>query len=141
MIQHEQDVDIAVPFTTELLSQYAIDSISFDKGFWSSTNYDQLAGLVGKLIMLKKGKLNKLEQQREQDKTFKALRHKHAVVESAINCLEHHGLNRCPDKGLDGFRCYTALGVLAYNLHKLGNILLTQDRKQLSKSPAYLKAA
>ncbi|HEX9974255.1 MAG TPA: ISNCY family transposase, partial [bacterium] len=59
----------------------------------------------------------------------------------AINCLEHHGLNRCPDKGLDGFRRYTALGVLAYNLHKLGNILLAQDRKQLSKSPAYLKAA
>jgi IS5 family transposase len=141
VMQHEQDVDIAVPFAKELLSQYAIASISFDKGFWSPKNYDQLAGLVDKLIMPKKGKLNKLEQQREQDKTFRALRHKHAAVESAINCLEHHGLNRCPDKGLYGFRRYTALGVLAYNLHKLGNILLAQDRKQLSKSSAYLKAA
>jgi len=141
VLQHEQDVDIAVPFAQELLSQYAIFSISFDKGFWSPKNYYQLVGLVDKLIMPKKGKLNKLEQQREQDKTFRALRHQHAAVESAINCLEHHGLNRCPDKGLDGFHRYTALGVLAYNLHKLGNILLEQDRKQLSKSPAFLKAA
>jgi IS5 family transposase len=141
VIQHEQDVDIAVPFAKELLSQYAIASISFDKGFWSPKNYDKLANLVDKLIMPKKGKLNKLEQQRQQDKTFRALRHQHAAVESAINCLEHHGLNRCPDKGLDGFRRYTALGVLAYNLHKLGNILLEQEKKQLSKSPAYLKAA
>jgi len=141
VMQQEQDVDIAIPFAKELLSQYAIASISFDKGFWSPTNYAQLADLVDQLIMPKKGKLNKIEQQREQNKTFKALRQKHAAIESAINCLEHHGLNRCPDKGLDGFRRYTALGVLAYNLHKLGNILLAQDRKQLSKSPAYLKAA
>jgi IS5 family transposase len=141
VMQQQQDVAIAVPFAKELLSQYAIASISFDKGFWSPKNYDQLVALVDQLILPKKGKLTKLEQQREQDKTFRALRHQHAAVESAINCLEHHGLNRCPDKGLDGFHRYTALGVLAYNLHKLGNILLAQDRKQLSKSPAYLKAA
>jgi IS5 family transposase len=141
VMQQKQDVDIAVPFANELLSQYNIDSISFDKGFWSPENYDRLASLVDKLIMPKKGKLNKLEQQRQQDRTFKALRHQHAAVESAINCLEHHGLNRCPDKGLDGFCRYTALGVLAYNLHKLGDILLAQDKKQLSKSPAYSKAA
>jgi IS5 family transposase len=141
VMQQQQDVDIAVPFAKALLSQYAMSSISFDKGFWSPKNHDQLVGLVDQLILPKKGKLNKLEQQREQDKTFRALRHQHAAVESAINCLEHHGLNRCPDKGLYGFRRYTALGVLAYNLHKLGNILLAQDKKQLSKIPVYAKAA
>lgn len=141
VMQQEQDVDIAVPFAKALLSHYNIASISFDKGFWSPENHDKLVNLVDKLILPKKGKLNKLEQQRQQDKTFRALRRQHAAVESAINCLEHHGLNRCPDKGLDGFCRYTALGVLAYNLHKLGNILLAQDRKQLSKSPVYSKAA
>ncbi len=50
-----------------------------------------------------------------------------------INCLEHHGLNRCPDKGKKHFRQYAALGILAYNLHKLGNILLEKDRKALKK--------
>jgi hypothetical protein len=141
VMQQQQDVAIAVPFAKALLSHYNIASISFDKGFWSPENHDKLVNLVDKLILPKKGKLNKLEQQREQDKTFRALRRQHAAVESAINCLEHHGLNRCPDKGLDGFHRYTALGVLAYNLHKLGNILLAQDKKQLSKNPAYAKAA
>jgi IS5 family transposase len=76
------------------------------------------------LILPKKSKLTKLEQQRQQHNTFQVLRQQHAAVESAINCLAHHGLNRCPDKGLDECHRYTALGVWAYNLHKLGNILL-----------------
>ena len=37
--------------------------------------------------------------------------------------LEHHGLNRCMDKGLDGCKIYVGLSVLAYNLHVLGNAL------------------
>lgn len=91
--------------------------------------------------MPKKGKLTNAEYEREHTKRFTELRRNHAAVESAINCLEHHGLNRCPDKGLTGFKKYTALGVLAYNLHCLGNILLAQDRTKLSKNPALLKAA
>ena len=51
----------------------------------------------------------------ESGKTFKKLRHKHSAVESDINRLEHHGLDRCPDKGLKAFRRYCALGVLAAN--------------------------
>jgi IS5 family transposase len=52
VMQQKQDVDIAVPFANELLSQYNIDSISFDKGFWSPENYDRLASLVDKLMIL-----------------------------------------------------------------------------------------
>ena len=37
--------------------------------------------------------------------------------------LEHHGLNRCMDKGLHGCKRYAGLSVLAYNLHILGNNL------------------
>ena len=37
--------------------------------------------------------------------------------------LEHHGLDRCPDKGLEHYKRYVGLGVLAYNLHKVGNTL------------------
>jgi hypothetical protein len=134
VMQHQQDVDIAVPLIKALLAQRSIRSVSFDKGFWSPPNYKELKALVQELIMPKKGKLNKAEYEREHTKRFNEL-------ESAINCLEHHGLNRCPDKGSAGFTRYAALGVLAYNLHKLGNILLEQDRKQLSKSRALLTAA
>lgn len=37
--------------------------------------------------------------------------------------LEHHGLNRCMDKGLDGFNRCVGLSILAYNSHILGNAL------------------
>lgn len=36
---------------------------------------------------------------RRKIKSFKKLRNKHSAVESKINSLEHHGLDRCPDKG------------------------------------------
>ena len=84
-MQQQQDVDVAVPFANELLSQYNIDSISFDKGFWSPENYNKLASLVDKLILPKKGKLNKREQQRQRDKTFRALRHQNPALETSNN--------------------------------------------------------
>ena len=135
------DVDVAVPFSQRLISGWNIDSISFDKGFWSPDNFKRIEGCVAHLVMPKKGRLNKTEQDRERNKTFKALRRQHSAVESNINCLEHHGLNRCPDKGMVAFSRYTSIGILAYNLHKLGNILLEQDRKKLSKNNEFLKAA
>ena len=141
VMQNEHDVDIAVPLGQSLLRHYSINSLSFDKGFWSPQNYHQLKDLVPNLILLKKGKLSKAEKEREYSKSFQKFRHQHAAVESAINCLEHHGLNRCPDKGINGFRRYTAIGMLAYNLHKLGNILLDEDRAKLSKNDIIKKAA
>ena len=44
------------------------------------------------------GKRNVAEEAREGGRSFQGLLGKHHAVESDINCLEHHGLNRCPDK-------------------------------------------
>jgi hypothetical protein len=41
-------------------------------------------------------------------------------VESAINALENHGLDRCLDHGIDGFKRYVSLAVLARNIQILG---------------------
>ena len=131
VMEHEQDVEIAVPFVKELVKKYDIDSVSFDKGFWSPANFTDLKALVDNVVLPKKGKLNKIEKERQSTKKFKALRKQHSAVESDINCLEHHGLNKCPDRGLKNFKKYTALGVLAHSLHKLGNILLEQDRQAI----------
>ena len=60
----------------------------------------------------------------------KTLRNRHSAVESNVNMLEHHGLNRCMDKGLHGFKRCVGLSVLAYNLHILGNALAQAERKQ-----------
>jgi hypothetical protein len=58
------------------------------------------------------------------------LRKKHSAVESQINALEHHGLNRCLDVGLEAYHRYAGYGVLAYNLHQIGRQLLTRQQSR-----------
>jgi transposase, IS5 family len=140
VMEQEQDVDIAVPLVERLTSRYRVDSASFDKGFWSPTNQEKLKELVNNLVLPKKGKRTKQETEREHSEVFRKLRRHHAAIESNINCLEHHALNRCPDKGPDRFKMYCALGIVTYNLHKVGNILLEQER-EISKNKKYKKAA
>jgi hypothetical protein len=107
-----------------------IYSQSVDKGFYSKVNYEELVKSgIQEVIMPKKGKLNKEEKERESAKKFKQLRYAHSAIESNINMLEHHGLNRCADKGLHGYKRYVGLSVLAYNLHILGNCLIAQGKK------------
>lgn len=124
----ESDAQITIPIAEAILKWGDIYSISFDKGFWSKINYEALKPKVPLLVMPKKGKLTQKEFERENGKEFVKLRHQHAGVESDINALEHHGLNRCPDKGIKNFKRYVSLGILSLNLHRLGNILIAQDR-------------
>ena len=56
------------------------------------------------------------------------LRQQHSAVESEINSLEHHGLNRCLDVGIKGYQRYVGYGVLSYNLHVIGRELLARQR-------------
>ncbi|MCU7887484.1 MAG: ISNCY family transposase, partial [Candidatus Thiodiazotropha sp. (ex Lucinoma aequizonata)] len=51
-------------------------------------------------------------------------------VESAINALEHHGLDKCPDHGIDGFKRYIALTVVARNIQRLGAVLRQQEQEK-----------
>jgi len=137
VVEKQADVSLAIPLADRLLSRYGegiIKSISFDKGFYKKENKELLSLRIPTVIMPKKGKKNQAEQEEESSKTFKKLRHKHSAVESDINRLEHHGLDRCPDKGLNAFKRYCALGVLAANLHKLGNVLQEKAREQCEKS-------
>ncbi|MCU7903173.1 MAG: ISNCY family transposase, partial [Candidatus Thiodiazotropha sp. (ex Lucinoma aequizonata)] len=58
------------------------------------------------------------------------LRKEHSAVESAINALEHHGLDKCPDQGIDGFKRYIALAVVARNIQRLGAVLRQQKQEK-----------
>jgi IS5 family transposase len=111
-----------------------IYSHSFDKGFWSKDNQATLqdAG-IDQVILPKRGKHNKEDKERESNPKFKKLRNAHSAVESNINMLEHHGLNRCMDKGLRGFSRCVGLSVLAYNLHILGNALKAKQQAEEQK--------
>jgi hypothetical protein len=81
---------------------------------------------VPTVVMPKRGKKNAAELARESDQKFVALRQQHRAVESEINSLEHHGLNRCLDVGLPGYLRYVGYGVMSYNLHMIGRELLTR---------------
>jgi hypothetical protein len=136
VIEREADVSLSIPLAERLLNRLgedAIESISFDKGFYKRENKELLKLYIPEVIMPKKGKENQAEQAEESSKTFKKLRHRHSAVESDINRLEHHGLNRCLDKGLKAFKRYCALGVVAANFHKLGNVLQEKARKKQEK--------
>jgi transposase, IS5 family len=137
------------PLTARLRQRFegrTIYSHSFDKGFYSKDNLKTLqqAG-IEQVVLPKRGKRNQEETQRESTPEFRQLRNAHSAVESNINMLEHHGLNRCPDKGLHGYKRYAGLSVLAYNLHILGNCLIAKERQKLQKEadkkPRHLKKA
>lgn len=126
----------AIPAVDRLLQRFGegvIASHSFDKGFSSNEDRELIGLYIPLVIMPKSGAKNALEKERESGKKWKKLRYAHSAVESDINCLEQHGLNRCPDKGWGGYTRYVGLGVLAYNLHKIGAHLLRQAREQERK--------
>jgi len=112
-----------------------ISSLSFDRGFSSIANRELLELTMPdtEVIMPKKGKLSSADKERQSQKFWRKLANRHSAVESDINSLEHHGLGRCPDKGYQAYARYAGLGVLAYNLHKIGNHLL-DARRQADKA-------
>ena len=59
--------------------------------------------MLDQVVLPKKGRLSVADRQIEYSEDFIASRHQHAAVESAINALENHGLDRCLDHGIDGF--------------------------------------
>jgi hypothetical protein len=123
------DVDQSMPVADRLLGRYgagSLASLSFDKGFTRSEDRELLSLYVPTVVMPKRGKKNAAETQRESEKKFVALRRQHSAVESEINSLEHHGLNRCLDVGLPGYLRYVGYGVLSYNLHVIGRELLAR---------------
>jgi IS5 family transposase len=123
------DVDRSVPVADRLLGRYGaggVASLSFDKGFTREEDRELLSLYVPVVVMPKRGKKNAVETERESAKRFVALRQQHSAVESEINSLEHHGLNRCLDVGLEGYLRYVGYGVMSYNLHVIGRQLLAR---------------
>jgi hypothetical protein len=126
VVQKTTDHAMTIPvaeYLQEHYSNYNLKSISFDRGFYSFNAKQVVGKIFEQIILPKSGKKSLNQLQEEAEASFMALKKQHSAVEANINQLEHHGVNRCPDKGLFGFKRYVALGVVAYNLHRLGNLL------------------
>jgi IS5 family transposase len=134
----EAEIDQSLPVADRLLGRYgagSVASLSFDKGFTRTADRELLSLYVPEVVMPKRGKKNAAETQRESGKKFVALRREHSAVESEINSLEHHGLNRCLDVGIEGYLRYVGYGVMSYNLHVIGRELLARQRARRDTLP------
>lgn len=130
----EKETDDAVAISMVQESQKAFSSLkstSFDKGFHSPNNQKILSANLDLLALPRKGKLSEAAKLHEHSEAFRVARKKHSAVESAINALEMHGLDRCPDRGIDGFKRYVALAVVARNVQRIGAILQKQAQEKL----------
>lgn len=134
VMENETDDKIAVLIIDETQSRFpGFKKCSFDKGFHSPYNQKELATRLEKVVLPRKGRLSAINKEIENSEEFKKARRKHSAVESSINALQNHGLDRCPDHGIDGFKRYVALAVVARNIQILGNLLQQKEIKSLRR--------
>jgi hypothetical protein len=131
VMERQTDDQVAIDLITQAQDRYPeLRVCSFDKGFHSPQNQVELAKKLDCVVLPKKGRCNKEERERQGSEAFKTSRRKHSAVESGINALEVHGLDRCLDHGIDGFKRYVALAIVARNIQKLGAALQKKVQKQ-----------
>jgi len=143
VMEKQTDDAIAVEMVIESRKRFPELAVaSFDKGFHSKANQAELKNHLEQVILPKKGRLNQADKDHEGSDDFKQLRKQHSGVESAINALEQNGLDRCPDHGIKGFKCYVALAVVSRNIKRLGAVIRQQtlEQEQRKRGP-YKKAA
>jgi hypothetical protein len=139
IMENKTDDQIAVQIIKETKKRFStLKSCSYDKGFHSPQNQEELRKELEFVVLPKKGRRNSDEQAHEGSERFGELRRKHSAVESAINALEHTGLDMCRDCGIEGFKRYVALSIVARNIHRLGCILqekeLEEERRNRKKA-------
>jgi hypothetical protein len=142
VMEKQTDDKVAISIIQEAKEKFpALRRCSFDKGYYTPENRKQLQDILDKVIMPKKGRRSKKDQEIETEEEFVSARKQHSAVESAINALEVHGLDRCRDHGIDGFKRYIALAVVARNIQKVGAILLQREKEAAQREERKRKQA
>ncbi len=138
VMQQQTDEQVAVSMLRQAKKRHPdLTVCSFDKGFHSTENQSALGKELEFAVLPRKGKLSQQAQALELSPAFIKARHKHSAVESAINALEVHGLDMCPDHGIGGFKRYVALAVIARNIHRIGAILWQQEQERAKRKRKY----
>ena len=134
VMEKQTDDQVAVSMVAQTQQRFpSLGACSFDKGFYSPSNQLALASLLDEVVLPKKGRLSRAEAAHESSVGFVAARRAHSGVESAINALEVHGLDRCRDHGLAGFKRYVALAVVARNIQQVGVLLGTARKRRRAR--------
>lgn len=143
VMEKQTDEQIAIKMVTEGQARFPNLTVDRqDKGFHSPQNQKELKNHLDNVILPKKGKLSQIDREREYEPEFIKRRHHNEAVESAINALEVHGLDKCPDHGIEGFKRYVALAVLARNIQRLGVVIqhLEIEREKRIRGPYKIAA-
>jgi IS5 family transposase len=95
---------------------------SADRGVHSADNEAFAAKLGVKHVVLPKpGRRSEIRRQHERQRWFWRGRRFHAGVEGRISVIKRkHGLDRCRNRGQDGFARWVGWGVIANNLNAMG---------------------
>ena len=143
VMEKTTDDQIALSIVKQTQSRFpTLNAMSMDKGFHSPNNQTQLKEILDLLVLPKKGRLSEADKTHESGSEFVQLRRQHSAVESAINALGVHGLDQCPDHGIDGFKRYVALAIVARNVQRLGVVVREQEiQKAARRRGPYQKAA
>lgn len=135
VMEKQTDDQVTVPIAEGAKQRFPqMTQVSYDRGFWSKENLERLEALLDRAVLPKKGRWSEQDRQRERHPEFIRAKRKHSAVESDINALEQHGLDRCPDVGIEAYRRYVALAVVATNLQRLGTVLQNQTNQVVKKS-------
>jgi len=137
VLQQQTDDKVAIPMVQETKDRFPnLAGCSFDKGSYSPENKKHLSEILDYVILPKKGRLSEKDKELERSEEFVKSKRKHSAVESSINALENHGLDRCLDHGLHGFKQYVALSVVARNLQILGHLLQQKELRRQKRRKA-----
>jgi IS5 family transposase len=138
------DQDLVVPVMKKLQKRHdgKIKSASFDRGFHTQQNQEDLAELVRTPCIAAKGAEQGRQQQQEGTVAFRKARQNHPGVESIIGALQKgNGLKRSRDRSKRGYERYVALGILGRNLQTLGKLLLAKDKADCKAGQSKRKAS
>ena len=134
LTRSESDRDVAVSETRRLQQRFRdqVEELSFDRGFHSPQNQEELAKLLKSPCLPKPGVQQAAAQVAAQSAaasiTFRAAARRHPGIESAIGSLQSgNGQKRCRDRGELGLERYLALGILGRNLHTFGRLLIQRE--------------
>jgi len=129
--------DILIPLMKDLQKRLnqKIREASFDRGFYTPENLDDLKEIVSLACLPRKGKPTGKALEEESRVEFRQARRRHSGIESAIHGLvAGTGLGRCRDRSEEGYEHYVALAVLGRNLHMLGRLALKRKRRRRKRA-------
>ena len=144
MPRDADDRDVVIKQTRKLQKRLGgrIRRASFDRGFHSPENQEQLREIIAHPCLPMPGTRQAAQQDEEATIDFHQARQSHPGVESAIGALQAgNGLARCRDRTENGFCRYLHLGVLGRNLHVLGKLLIALEDADALAAQSRRKAA